>query len=223
MNFTLVAGRVAQVVLHVFGQQVTAVACRVDQHVGRGRGHRAIEDGLECLVAALAVFKAQVIAVDDEALRAVGHQLDDVRQVHHIGLVDLDQAQALAAVGVQAGLDQRGLAGAARARHQHVVGRQAFDELLGVGLQAGLLPVDFLQVVQAQLGHVTHGLQAPCRVAALAIAPGHGLSPIGCGCGLRQNRFDARQHGFGALQQRFKSLVHGRCAGKFAVKRLRAA
>src|SRR2546429_1411134 len=49
-----------------------------------------------------------------------------------IGLVHLDQAQALRRKGMQAGTNQRGFARAARAGEQHVVGRAAGHELLGI-------------------------------------------------------------------------------------------
>src|SRR2546429_5920629 len=45
-----------------------------------------------------------------------------------IGLVHLDQAQALRRKGMQAGTNQRGFARAARAGEQHVVGRAARSE-----------------------------------------------------------------------------------------------
>jgi acyl-CoA synthetase (NDP forming) len=66
----------------------------------------------------------------------LGDQVDDVGQVHQVGLVDLDQAQPLGRMGVQAGLDQRTLSGAARAGQQHVVRRQPGDEPAGANWQS---------------------------------------------------------------------------------------
>ena len=116
--------------------------------MSRRRRDRAVEDRLQRLVAGLAFVEAQVVAEDDEALGAVGDQVDDVGQVDQVGLVDLDQAQPLRRELVQAGLDQRALAGAARARQQHVVGRRAGDELLGVAHDPLLLRLDVLQVAR---------------------------------------------------------------------------
>jgi hypothetical protein len=65
--------------------------------LSRGRGHRAVEDRLQRLVARLAFLEAQVVAEHDEALGPAGHQVDDVGQVDQVGLVDLDQTQALGA------------------------------------------------------------------------------------------------------------------------------
>jgi hypothetical protein len=148
MHFAIVGVGVGAVFRHVLGQQVAPVAGGVDQHVGRGCGHRAVQNGLERLVARLAIFKAQVIAEDDELLGPVGDHVDDVGQVRQVGLVHLDQAQALRRVGIQAGLDERGLARAARARQQHVVGGLALHKLLGVALDLFLLAIDLLQVSQ---------------------------------------------------------------------------
>jgi hypothetical protein len=50
--------------------------------------------------------EAQVVAEDDEALGPCGHQVHQVRQLDQVGLVDLDQPQALFSELVQAGLDQ---------------------------------------------------------------------------------------------------------------------
>ena len=63
-------------------------------------------------------------------------------------LVDLDQAQAARREFVQAGLDQRALAGAARAGEQHVVRALAGDELLGVAQQPLLLRLDLDERVE---------------------------------------------------------------------------
>ena len=105
MHFTIVRVRVRAVFRHVLGQQVAPVAGGIDQHVGGGSGHRAIQDRFERLVARLAVFEAQVIAKDDEFLRPVRDDIDDVGQIGQIGLVHFDQAQALACIGIEARLD----------------------------------------------------------------------------------------------------------------------
>ncbi|MNT84684.1 hypothetical protein D3C72_2247300 [compost metagenome] len=98
---------VGEVFGHVLRQQVAPVAGGVDQHIGRGSGHRTIQGRLERLVAGLAVLKAQVIAEHDELLGPIRHHVHDIWQVHQVGLVHLDQAQALCRVDVQARLDQR--------------------------------------------------------------------------------------------------------------------
>ena len=95
MHLAVLRVRVAEVLLHVLGQQVAAVAGRIDQHVGRRRGDRAVEDRLQRLVARLALLEAQVVAEHDELLGPPRDHVDDVGQVDQVGLVDLDQAQAL--------------------------------------------------------------------------------------------------------------------------------
>ncbi|OMP13011.1 hypothetical protein COLO4_02438 [Corchorus olitorius] len=163
--------RVTEVFLHVFRQQVPAVAGRIDQHVGRRGGHGAVQDGFQRLVAGLALLEAQVVAVDDEFLGTAGHHLDDVGQVGEVGLVHLDEAQPLAGIGLQAGLDEGGLAGAARAREQHVVGRAALDELpapghggvpVGCGKRPGQHRLDavdeLLGALQEVVEAIVHGM-----------------------------------------------------------------
>ena len=209
MDLAVLGVGVAEVVLHVLGQQVAPVAGRIDQHVGRGRGHRAVEDRLERLVARLALVEAQVVAEDDELLGPLRHHLDDVGQVGQLGLVDLDQAQPLRRIGVQAGADQRGLAGAAGAGQQHVVGRLALDELARVALDLFLLDVDFLQRIERHGRHVAHRLQRAMARAAAAVAPGDGGVPVGGGGQrLGKDRFDAADQLLGPLDQLFELLIH---------------
>ena len=209
MDLAVLGVRVREVLLHVLGQQVAAVAGGVDQHVGRGGRHRAVQDGLQRLVAGLALLEAQVVAEHHELLGPAGAHVDDVRQVHQVGLVHLDQAQALAGVLVQAGLDQRRLAGAARAGQQHVVGGQALHELQGVALDLLLLRLDLLQVAQADGRHVLHRLQRAVAAGALAVAPRDGGIPVGGAQRLRQDRFDAVQQLHGPLDQGLELLAVG--------------
>jgi hypothetical protein len=184
------------------------VAGGVDQHIGRGRGHRTVENGLEGLVAGLAVFKAQVIAENDEFLGPGGHHVDNVGQIRQVGLVHLDQAQSLRRMGIQASLDERRLARAARTGQQHVVGGLALHKLLGIALDLLLLPIDLLEVGQLHGGHMAHRLQRAMPAAALAVTPGYGSRPIGRAQGLGQHGFDARNELLGALDQVFKFFVH---------------
>jgi hypothetical protein len=211
MDFAVVGVGVREVVLHVLGQQVAPVAGRVDQHVGRRGRNRSVQDRLQRLVARLALVEAQVVAEHDEFFGPLRHHLDDVGQVDQLGLVHLDQAQALRRVGLQAGTNERRLARAARAGQQHVVGRLAFDELLRVARDLFLLDVDFLQRIERHRGHVLHRLEhAVARVAA-AVAPGDGRVPVGGrGQRLRKDRLDAVDELFGALDELLELLVHDR-------------
>ena len=208
MHLAVLGVGVSEVFLHVLRQQVAPVAGGVDQHIGCSGRHRTIEDGLERLVAGLAVFKAQVVAEDDEFLGPRGHHIHDVGQIGQIRLVHLDQAQTLRRVGIQAGLDERGLAGAACAGQQHVVGGQASHKLLRVALDLFLLGVDFLEVRQRHRGHMAHRLQGAVAAAALAVAPGNGRRPVGRRKRLGQHGFDAGDELLGTLDQMFKFLVH---------------
>ena len=146
MHFTVVGVLVAQVVLHVLGQQVAAVAGGVDQHVVAGRGDAAVKDAFQRLVAGLAFVEAQVVAKHDEAFGALGHQVHQIRQVDQVGLVHLDQAQALGRKLIQAGLDQAAFAAAAGANEktgfalQQLLNHGDVAAALHAGVQQGVAP-----------------------------------------------------------------------------------
>ena len=190
-----------EVLAHLLRHQVPAVTGRVDQHVVGGRGDRAVEGGLERLVAGLALLERQVVAVDDELLGPLGDQVDDVGQVDEVGLVDLDQPQPLVCMRVQAGLDQRGLAGPARAGQQHVVRRQPLHEAARVAFDQPLGLVDVLQVLERDRGAVTHRLQPRLPAERGRTAPpaeGDRGVPVGLG-GDGQQALHAGEQGLGAL------------------------
>ncbi|MOA21480.1 hypothetical protein D3C78_1419730 [compost metagenome] len=96
---------------------------------------------------------------------------------------------------MQAGPDQRRLAGAARAGEQHVVGRAALHELLGIARDLFLLPIDVLQIGQLHRADMPHGLEQPAAIGPLAVAPGNGFAPV---LGRLQR---LGQHGLDALHQ----------------------
>ncbi|MNJ55799.1 hypothetical protein D3C77_513170 [compost metagenome] len=188
-----------QVFAHVFRHQVAPVGRGVDQHVvARGR-YGAVQHGLQRLVAGLAFFKRQVVAEHDEALGARGDEFNDVGQVAQVGLVDFDQAQAAFAIGRQHGLDQGAFAGAARAGHEHVVGRLVLKELHGVAVDGGLLAFDVLKVLHVDARHVAHRVQPATRAT---LAPTEGVrAPVDLGRGGRKKGLKLRQHPLGALDQ----------------------
>ncbi|SAI72641.1 Uncharacterised protein [Bordetella ansorpii] len=188
-----------QVLAHVFRHQVAPVGRGVDQHVVARSRYRAVQHRFQRLVAGLAFLEGQVVAEHDVALVPAGDQFDDVGQVAQVGLVDLDQPQALAAVGGQHGLDQRTLAGAARAGHQHVVGRLLLQELPRVAVDDVLLALDVLQVVHVDARDVAHGIEPAARTA---LAPAVGMrGPVDVGRRGGQPGFQLRQHAFGPRQQ----------------------
>ncbi len=81
----------------------------------------------------------------------------------------LDQAQALAAEFAEQGFHQGGLAGAAAAGEQGVVGGPAGDEATRVLQQFRLLPLDAQQLVQPSVRRKRDRLQ---RAAAPAVSKG---------------------------------------------------
>jgi len=132
----------------------------------------------------------------------------DVGQVHQIAFVHLDQAQALRGIGIQTGLDQRGLARAPRPGQEHVVGWQALDELFGVAADLVLLVVDLLEIGQLNRGHLAHRLERTMPPAAFAVPKRHRGIPIGRTQGLRQDGLDAIDQGLGPVEQALERIVH---------------
>ncbi|NBU59616.1 MAG: hypothetical protein EBS23_07615 [Betaproteobacteria bacterium] len=75
--------------------------------------------------------------------------------------VDLDEAQTLCSILLKHGFDQRRLAGTPRAGKQHIIGRLAGDELLGVARKKGLLQIDAVEVGEADHMSVSNRIAAP--------------------------------------------------------------
>ena len=206
MNFLANVSRF-QVLAEILGQQMPAVRRRVDEHVRRGDGDRAVEHHLERLVARLVGVERQVVTEDEESLATVCDQVDDVGQIDQVTLIHLDQAQTLVAVLGQHRFDQRRLAGAAGTREQHVVGGQAGEKLARVGIDHTLVLVDRNQIVEANDVRMHHRMQ----VATLApLAPAkRARFPIRLRQGWRQQRFEACEHGLGARQERLQGIAVG--------------
>ena len=137
----------------------------------------------------------------------VRHQFHQIGQLDQVGLVDLDQAQAALGEFVQAGLDQRALAGAARTGEQHVVRGPAADKLLGVAAQPLHLRVDLLQVAQPDRRHMPHRLELGAGTAA-AVAKGDRGVPVGRPRRMRQHSLQTGQQTLGVIDQVFESLIH---------------
>ncbi len=194
MHLAVLGVLVGEVLLHVLGQQVAAVAGGVDQHVVRGLRDRAVEDRLQRLVAGLAFVEAQVVAEDDEALGALGDQVDDVGQVHQVGLVDLDQAQPARRELVQHALISELLPVPRAPVSSTLLAPRPVDELLGVAQQPLLLRLDLHQRVQADGRHVPHRLEH-AGGAALAVAEGDRRRPVGRRGRVRQHALRAAPAG----------------------------
>ena len=148
MQFVIGRMAVADVVGVVFGDHVAAVGGGVDQYVFRVAVERAIQDGFQCFVAGILRVKGEIVAKHDVSLATRPHEIDDFRQMMQIEAIDLDHAQPLRGKTSQARAYQRGFTSAACAGEQHVIGRQAAHELLGVVQYRLLLPVNREQIVQ---------------------------------------------------------------------------
>lgn len=133
--------------------------------------------------------------------------LDHPRQVGQVVAFDFDQAQALTRVFGKQSAHQRRFTGATQAPQQGVVGGHAVDELVGVAAQLVALLVDADQVGQAD---VEADLQRQ-QVATAAItlpAGGEGAGPVDVRARGRQQGFEARENGFGAVEESSESGVH---------------
>ena len=184
----------------ILGHEVATVGGRIDQHIVRHGGDRPIEHALEGLVGILAFLEGQVIAEQYEALGPSAHHLDDLGQVDEIGLVDLDQAQALRAVLIEQGLDQGRLPGAAGTGQEHVVGAPSGQELARVAIDARLLLVNILQILKADAVPHAHRRERCTPMSALP-AESHGGVPVGRSRRAREQGFEALEHALGATQQ----------------------
>jgi hypothetical protein len=208
MHLAVVGVRVREVLLHVLGQQVAAVAGGVDQHVGRGRRDRAVEDGLQRLVAGLALLEAQVVAEHHELLGPAGDHVDDVGQVGEVGLVHLDQPQAAVAYSFRQALISDDLP----------VPRAPVSSTLLAGWPArtarccaGCAPSAARSPSGRPGGcrHVPHRLQRAVAAGPLAVAPGDGVVPLGRrAAAAGRPRCDRAVHG--ALDQGVETIRHER-------------
>ena len=98
-------------------------------------------------------------------------------------------------------LDQRRLAGAARAGQQHVVGGQPRDELPRVARRSRASASSIATRSSRRIAcGCAHRLQV-AAAAALAPARGGDACPVRIGQRRRQHRLDAREHALGARDQ----------------------
>gem|GEM_PF-2592873 len=151
-GLTRVDGRRALVLHHVARQQVATVGGGVEDDVLRASLDAAFEHSLQRLVGGVVGVERQVVAEDDEPVRIGLEQRHQGRQALDVLAVDLHQLQRAGTVAGQPhvglgvdGLDEGGLAHAARAPQQGVVGGQAAGEALGVLRQHVAHAVDAAQ------------------------------------------------------------------------------
>ena len=96
MHFTISSVGIRQVLSHVFRQQMTPVAGRVNQHIGVvAATDPSRTDFRPC--SPIPFIKTQVIAKDDEPLRTLGYQLHNVGQVDQLCLIHFNQSQPCSA------------------------------------------------------------------------------------------------------------------------------
>ena len=91
MYFASLGVLVTEVVLHVFGQQMAAIAGGVNQYIGRGGSDGSIENRLERFVAGFAIFKTEIVAKHQKFFGTTRDQFDNVGQIGQIVFIDFDQ------------------------------------------------------------------------------------------------------------------------------------
>ena len=129
----------------------------------------AFQHGLERLVGGVVAVEGEIVAEHDEMEGGRPQQVHQRGQALDVLAVDLDQLQPVGglAVGIDAGmrsLHQRGLAHAARAPQQRIVGGQAVGEALGVLDQDVAHPVDALEQEEVDAADALDLGQPPVRV-----------------------------------------------------------
>ena len=132
---------------HIAGEQVASVRSRVEQHVLRPPGETAVEHGLERLVGGIVVVEGQIIAEQQRVCLQPGQMGEQPPDRGDILARQLDQQQrpveatVFDDLGVD-GLDQAGLAHAARTPEQGVVRRTALGKAQGVFQQCAARALD---------------------------------------------------------------------------------
>src|SRR5690554_7922750 len=167
-----------------------AIGGGVQQQIVRGRFQRAVQYRLQRLVGTVIGLEGQIIAEHQKTPGLAADPRDYRGQMHEVSLVDLDQPQTLVLPGVQQSPDQGGLAGSPGTPQQGIVGRQATDELTGVGLQQLLLPIHADQVIQALFSGDLQWPQ-PAATALAHPAGGKGVTPVQRRCRWWQGRLIA--------------------------------
>ena len=115
---------------------MAAVAGGIEQHVVGPPFEAAIKGRLQRLVGGVLCIERQVVAEDDEAelrfLAQQGHQGREASDVFAVDLDDLEDAIHLGVDSLVGRLDEGGLAHAARAPKQRIVGGKALGEAPGI-------------------------------------------------------------------------------------------
>ena len=147
----------ALVLHHVARQEMAAVGGGVEDDVLRPALDAALQRRLQRLVGGVVAVEGEVVAEEDEAVRRVADAAPSARAGVSMSSrwISISLSGLPPARGVDAGvdrLDQRALAHAARAPEEHVVGRQAAGEALGVLEQDVAHPVDALEEARSRRG-----------------------------------------------------------------------
>ena len=198
----------ALVVHHVARQQVAAIRGGVKHDIVGAPLDAAVEHRLQRFVGGVVAVEGEIVAEDDRVMRVVAQQAHQRGQALDILAMDLDQLQRQRSLGeAQVGigmnrLDQRGLAHAARPPEQHVVGRQALGEALGILGQRVADAVDAAQERERDAVDLRHRHQLRARSL-----PDEGIGGLEVR-GFAAGRGDAFER-VGDAQQRGQRLVGG--------------
>ena len=163
-----VDGGAALVVHHGARQQVAPVRGGVEQHIGRTPLDAAFQHRLQGLVGGVLRIEGQIVAKEDEGIGRWPHPAHEGGQGLDVLAVDLHELHgAEIGLGGPRGVDlrmdrlhQRGLAHAARAPQQRIVGGQAPGETLRIFHQQVAHEVDAPQQADVHTVHLRHRREA---------------------------------------------------------------
>jgi hypothetical protein len=147
MHFTGICMGIAQVFsFHVLRQQMAPVAGGVNQHIGRGRCHRSVQNRLERLVPWFTFIKTQVVTENDKLFGSTRRPINNVWQIYQSALSTSIRRKTHASKFVQQARISDDFPVPRAPSQQHVVGRCL--QTARVPSDFFLLGVDFLQIVQ---------------------------------------------------------------------------
>ena len=143
-------------VMEALADQVSAVARRINQDIGRLLLQAALDHRLQILVLRLVLLEGKIIHIQNELVVPVLDAGDHVVEIAELIAAHLNDAKAPLIILVRDGLDAGGFAGSCLAVEQTVVGRLSLHK--GLGVLDQLLLRDFVpdKVLHVNVQNVLH-------------------------------------------------------------------
>ena len=183
-----------EVLDEVLRQQMPAIRRRIHDDVARCAGDRSVEHDLERLVARLAGVEREVVAEDDETIRAAGATRSAMSgRSTRSALSTSMRRNPLPAYFASIAFTSEDLPVPRDPVSRTLLAGKPRDELPRVPVDDALLVIDGDELVELDRMRMRDCLQI---AAARALAPARGSDalPVGIGCGFRKQRLDAREY-----------------------------